>query len=225
MLAGISSEALARISTARALLRIVKEREAPVAEGVPASGDDASRSLKGLLFIHMYGVYEYVVCECVRALIVSVNSRGLQCQAARTELLSMALHPGFSSIIDGGLQKTWASRTRLLKDARSSAPVEIHEGLFPKDGSHFRPDQLELVWEIFGMPRPVVPEPKHLGHITLLVEERNRIAHGKESPDSVGRRYDAAELEKRVGFTEAVCSHILACARRHTGDPKAFNAA
>jgi len=217
ILAGVTTEALKRIASARSLLRVVESHERGV-----GMGDDASRSAKGMFFVQNYAVYEYVVVESVRALVGNVNSRGLPFASTRAELLAMALDPEFTSVIDGSLKKTWEGRSSLLRKVRSNTAVAIQEGLFPKDGTQFRPAQLETIWSLFGLPGPIVPIPRLRKHIEEMVENRNRIAHGSDAPDTVGGRFTVAELRKRIDDTEEVCTHIVTIASGYAANANAF---
>ncbi len=184
--------------------------------------NDASRSAKGLLIVQNYAVYEYVVVESVRMLVGNVNSRALPFASTRAELLAMALDPEFASVIAGSLKKTWDARSALLRKMRSNAVVTISEGLFPKDGTQFRPAQIETIWSLFGLPGTIVPTPRLRGHIEEMVDARNRIAHGNDAPDTVGSRFTVADVEKRINDTECVCTHIMTMASRHTENMNAF---
>ena len=217
ILTGVTAEALKRIASARSLLRVVESIERGV-----GMGDDASRSAKGMLIVYNYGVYEYVVVESVRALVGNVNSRGLPFASTRAELLAMALDSEFTSVIDGSLKKTWEGRSVLLQKVRSNTAVAIKEGLFPKDGTQFRPAQLETIWSLFGLPGTIVPTPRLRGHIEEMVESRNRIAHGSDAPDTVGSRFTVADVEKRINDTEAVCTHIMSSVSGYAANTNAF---
>jgi len=216
MLAAVSAEALDRIAAARSLLRSIDARE----QATP--GDDASRSAKGMLFVQNYAVYEYVVVESVRTLVANVNARSLTFASTRPELLGMALDAEFKSIIDGSPKKTWDGRSLLLGKARSADPVAIREGLFPKDGTHFRPGQLETIWNLFGVPGPIVPAERLRGHIEEIVNTRNRIAHGSDAPARVGGAFSVADLKKRIDDTEAVCAHIMLSVAAYVDNALAF---
>lgn len=217
ILSGVNAEALKRIASARSLLRVVESLESGV-----GMRNDASRSAKGLLIVQNYAVYEYVVVESVRMLVGNVNSRALPFASTRAELLAMALDPEFASVIAGSLKKTWDARSALLRKMRSNAVVTISEGLFPKDGTQFRPAQIETIWSLFGLPGTIVPTPRLRGHIEEMVDARNRIAHGNDAPDTVGSRFTVADVEKRINDTECVCTHIMTMASRHTENMNAF---
>lgn len=219
MIANISAEALGRLATSRSLLRVADVHERSVGLG---TGDAASRATKGMLFVNNYATYEYVVVEAVRTMVVDLNRRGLPINGLRSELMSMALDSEFSSIIGGSLKKTWSARTTLLRKLRSTDVVMIHENLFPKDGSNFRPPQLETIWSLFGMPLPIVTPAALFSHIVEMVDTRNSIAHGNEAPDRVGGRFSVRDMERRIDDTESVCTQILATIGHHITGPTAY---
>lgn len=219
MLAGINAEVLTRVAATRSFLRTIENHEVNT---TTLGGDAASRTGKGLVFIQNYATYEYTVNQSVRALIDALNTRTIPLTQVRTELLALALHAEFESIIKGALKKTWESRSDLLRKTRSNLLSKVHDNLFPKDGSHYRAKQLETIWSIFGIPGPIVPEEKIRSHIEEMVENRNKIAHGVDSAESIGRRYTLAELSTTVDKNEALCSHIIAAISNHVKSPNAF---
>ncbi len=213
----VSREALARIAAARAVVRIIEAHELTL-----GAGDDASKAAKGMLFVQNYAVYEFVVIGVVRALVANLNLKGLNFPAVRAELLSMALHPEFSSIADGSKKNPWENRAGLIRTSRAALPVLVGADLFPRDGSHFRPPQLETIWTLFGIPGPIVPASRLIAHIIELVDTRNRIAHGDDSPEAVGGRFSTGEMRKRIDDTEAVCTHVITAAGAYMASPNAF---
>lgn len=217
MLPILLSDAITRLAAARDLVRILVQRER-----APNGTTLGDRSAKGLLFVQIYAIYECVVTGCVRALIDAANARSMTLASARSDLLALALDAEFTSIIDGSIHKTWSARSALLRRTRSSEAMRIRDGLFPKDGSHFRPDQLHTIWMLFGINSDFVPAPRFLGHIHELVDNRNRIAHGSDAPEEVGRRYTVADLERRVDDTELLCSHLIAGVDAYVSSAKAF---
>jgi hypothetical protein len=217
MPAAVAAEALARIASIKAFLRWIDQQEKP-----STPGDSAARAAKGLFFVQTYGVYEFTVTSAVRTLAAHLNNRSHPIRDIRPELLSMVLDAEFASVVDGSLKKTWANRMALFRRASCSDPSALHEGLFPKDGSQYRFTQLQLVWELFGIPSPVLPHPRFSRYIDEMVENRNRIAHGNESAELVGRRYTIADLDVRANDVEHLCTHITSAFSSFLGQPNAF---
>lgn len=91
----------------------------------------------------------------------------------------------------------------------------LNETLFPSNGSHYRPSQLNTIWRVFGIDKPIVPEMIHLGRIEELVENRNAISHGRKTAEEVGRRYSIAELEKRIDDVFALAKYIISTMEDH----------
>jgi hypothetical protein len=218
-LAAVSAEAVNRLASARAFLRVIEAHEKTGGSG---TGDVASRSGKGMLFVSNYAAYEYVVVEIVKSMIGDINQRGLTYASVRTDLMALALDSDFSSVIDGALKKTWAARSLLLKKTRSTTAVVIKDNLFPKDGSQFRAAQLETIWNIFGVPLPIVPEPRLLDHIREMVDTRNDIAHGSQAPEHVGGRFSIVDIERRINDTEKICTHLIASVGSYLTDELAY---
>ncbi len=219
MLSGVRSEATQRLAAAKSMLRLIFAHEE--ANG-HRGGDQASRSGKGLIFIQNYAVYEFVVVQSVRSLIISLNTKLLPLSRTRPQLLALALDSEFDSVINGSLKKTWDARSKLLLKSHSSEPVLIHETKFPKDGSHFRVEQLETIWKLFGIPDSPLPSPRLNAHIIEMVDTRNGIAHGTDAPDSVGGRFSVADLEKRINDTELLCTHLISKISEYIATASAF---
>ena len=56
---------------------------------------------------------------------------------------------------------------------------------------------------------PIVPEQRHLGRIMELVENRNAIAHGRRTPEDVGRSYSKQDIEDRISDIFDICIYIV----------------
>lgn len=215
-LGDLRAELQIRYASSDALLRSVSVLES-------ASGQrDASRSLKGLIFVQNYACYEYCVVQVVRALIRDFNARVVPVQRARVGLVALALDSAFTAARTCSVDKTWAVRAELVQGYRTSLSGSVPDAIFPKDGSFFRKSQLDLIWETFGLPNSSLPEPRLAGYVRELVEHRNAIAHGSERPEDVGGRYTTAEMQDRVRQTEKICNHLVDSAEFCIGDAHSY---
>lgn len=185
---------------------------------------DVPRTLKGLVFVQLYAVYEHCVCNAVQAALRSVNRQALSLRELRHELLAMALDDGCKSLSNCGTERMWPVRVMLLGKSRSAEAAEIPENLFPADGSHYRIGQLRTIWTLFGMASPEVPDNRLIGRIDELVELRNGIAHGRLRAEEVGRRFSLNDLQDRFVDTGEICRHVLSELEAHVSDPAALRA-
>lgn len=198
----VRSEMVARISALKAYLVYLAKLQSDY------GNNDAIKAAKGSFFVLNYGIYENLIVEAVRCLVAEINLRSLEFRKLRTPTLSFVLSPELDGIAGTSRQRAWEKRLNIIEKGRSNTPVQIDESLFPYDDSHFRHDQLKLIWNVFGLAAPELPHPGFIQYIDEMVDNRNRIAHGRESPVSVGGRFSIGDIETKTNQNEQLCSHI-----------------
>jgi hypothetical protein len=176
---------------------------------------------KGLVFVQNYALYEYSLVSSLAAALATAKTHGLTLNDVRHELLALILSSEFDSAADSSQDKRWSQRIELFRRVRCHEQIGAgrFEGIFPTDGSHFRTRQLETIWSLLGIAVPIVATPRHRGRIDEMVEHRNAIAHGRESPDVIGRRFSEAEIHSRIDDTAALCVHIIDTLEIHSRNP------
>ncbi len=177
------------------------------------------RTMKGLLFVHFYAVYEHIIVNSFASAVRQFNAYAMPFIDTKRQLLSLALHPHFQSVSDLAERRCWPSRISLIANTDSTSVASISDTLFPFDESHFRSAQLDTICEVFGMPLgSLIPHPRLRGWITEVVEHRNSIAHGRETAASVGGRYSSSDLDVRRGQMDVLCNHIVATLETHVAN-------
>ena len=109
---------------------------------------------KGLIFVHLYAIYEYSVMGSVSEAINDMKNRAMPINTIRLELLGIVLNNEFKSAKECGADRIWATRMHMFRRVNSGDPLDVADDFFPHDGSHFRPQQLETIKELFGLPNP-----------------------------------------------------------------------
>lgn len=176
----------------------------------------AAATCRGLLFVELYGTYEYAVTRAVQAALDTIRRESLNYGEIRRSVLAIVLDAQFDSAAKSGRDRLWEQRIALLSAIDDDGQVaELRDSVFPNDGSHYRAQQLTTVWQVLGIASPVVPDRKFLGRINELVDNRNAIAHGRRTAHEVGARYSIAEMEKRVSDTEAITYHVIDTVKAH----------
>jgi MAE_28990/MAE_18760-like HEPN len=166
-------------------------------------------SAKGLFFVHLYGPYEFTVATTVRRTLDEINRSRPKISDCHPVVLSLALDCECRSLVDVGPDKIWDRRRTLFRRAYSADEVQFSETLMPTNGGNPKYEQLQSIWHTFCIQGPVVPRPKIIGRIEELVEHRNAIAHGRESPATIGGRFTLKELRERHTDISELCSHIV----------------
>lgn len=187
--------------------------------GVAAIEETAPESaaiFKGLCFVQMYAIYEYTVRSSVQATLSSLKSGALTMNQIRREVLCLVLDPRWDAAAQAGPARMWECRIDLMNRAHSDeAAASINDTLFPADGSHYRVRQLHTIWKVLGLVAPIVPEPRLLGRIEEMVENRNAITHGRRTAEDAGRSYSRLDIEERFADLKRICEHVLGTLEAH----------
>ena len=214
MFDAIGKEVALRILEGRLLLSVA------LSDGRPGDVGDktkrASAVCKGLLFVQLYGAYEYAVSSSVRAALDGVKTGSMSCSEMRPSLLSLVLHSQWISASEVGRNRRWDRRLELIRSMDDEEPiVDLSDTLFPHDGSHYREGQLATIWRVFGIGVPTLPELRLRGRIEEVVDNRNSIAHGRRTPGEVGGRYSEADMNERIADIDAIAHYVIDAMKVH----------
>src|SRR5438093_12004732 len=66
-----------------------------------------SAAARGLVFVDLYGTYEYTVKTAVEAAVGELKKRGTPIKDIRLQLLSLILHPECDSAADANVENMW----------------------------------------------------------------------------------------------------------------------
>ena len=197
-------------------LRIVEGRVFLSSVATADATKQAPATCRGLLFVQLYGIYEYAVHMSVQAALDTVRAESLSCSAIRKSLLALILDPKWKSAEDTGQAKVWGKRIELIYSMSDDKPIaEFNDTLFPRDGSHYRAAQLMTIWRVFGISLPILPSPWLTGRIDELVENRNAIAHGRETAREVGVRYTNDDMKMRISDTDTIAHYVIDTMKTH----------
>ena len=198
-------------------LRIIEGRKLlSVAIALSSSQADIAATCRGLLFIQLYGAYEYAVTTAVQGALDEVQKHSLGYGQLRRGLLALVLDPKWRSAGQVGPKGLWDSRLALIEAMNDTTPiVNLNNKLFPADGSHYRSQQLKTIERVFGIKSPILPESRLIGRIHELVEKRNAIAHGRNTAREVGAGFTNGDMESRITDTDAIAQHVIDAMENH----------
>lgn len=167
------------------------------------------RCAKGLFFVQLYGVLEFVVVRCSQSAITHLNGTGLKVRELSGNVQCLALDPKFQSIESSNGKRVWDRRWELLDPKTLSSKLAINSDLCPIPFGNIKDMQLEQLGAAFGIKQSLLPEPNAIGYVNELATNRMAIAHGRESPADVGQRYTFDALSDRLAKIRSVCEHII----------------
>ncbi len=100
-------------------------------------------------------------------------------------------------------------RWDFFENFRDTTIVNIRDEIMPTDGQNFRYRQLESIWKTFCIQDPILPHGSTGGRIQEMVDLRNSIAHGNESPVEIGKRFTADDLQIRFDVIDEYCNYVI----------------
>jgi hypothetical protein len=173
-------------------------------------GDDllASQVARGMVWVQLYAIWEYTIIHAVREAILQARTHEHTVRSLKPEVLSIVLDNRIKSALDSRDKTVWANRIALFVEACCDQIAKWDENVFPTDGSHFRKEQVQTIWAVFGISEPIVPNQRHLGLIDNMVDFRNEIAHGRETPESIGSRFSADDMMDKVAEANELCLYV-----------------
>ena len=164
---------------------------------------DVSKESRGLAILLLYAAYENLLTSLSRSLLeVAVRLR-VGNKRLRTGLKIVAVHSKLQSTSASPAAAIWRSGFELMETLSDGRLCTISPDIFPNDGSNFRRSQVLTFCKVFGLtdPGPILREAWQ--RLDTIVSERNSIAHGREAPGDVGRRYTQQELNDLVDLWDA----------------------
>ena len=139
------------------------------------TSDDFSKSCKGLFFVYVYGLLEYVVTSTIRESIQELNSKGICINDCSFDLINIVLEPYYKMIKTVGRDKKWEKRWAIADDFKNGITITITDDTFPTDGKNIRYKQIESLCKSFGIKSPFLPRPDVRGYLEQVADNRNYI--------------------------------------------------
>jgi hypothetical protein len=199
-----------KISTAQ---RIVEIREIIdfIKPSIPAPPTNTPRhlnTLKGIVYVQLYGLIEYTVLQLVSQTIGYINQANLKLSEIKPQLYSLALHTNLDSLMHANTVK-WDKRHDLFNNIEIDSKVLILNNLLPTDGKNITDSQVRSICNAFCITEPYYPNVRYPTILKEIVGHRINIAHGNLTAAEIGSAVEISRLELRLTEVSNFCSHII----------------
>lgn len=208
MLDAERKSAYTRIKEVTGLLECIRRLESPDPL-VPDSYD--VHVLRGLYYVHLYAAFEHSVNNGVEGFIRNITKLGVKTTHLEHPLFSIALDSQLTSLKDIGELKKWERRLDVFNKQQSEDECMLNDSVFGQYLQNVWFKSLEQVFQCLNIPSPAVPHPMYGLSIDEIVEKRNAVAHGRESPADVGRGTRSPELQLKLDSITTVVQHMFEC--------------
>lgn len=168
------------------------------------TGGGVSREARGLAVLLLFAAYENLLTSLTRTLLEGAVRCGVGVRRLRPGFRMFAVAGKVASLRHTSSKKVYVSALPALVEAMESAarPARIDTDEFPMDGSYFRRSQIQVWCRTFGIANPEKILAKVWLRIDAIVSERNGVAHGRLTPEEVGRNYSEADIRLLVANWE-----------------------
>jgi hypothetical protein len=161
-----------------------------------ASPGPITREARGLAIVLLFAAYENLLTSLTRTLLETASNMRLSNRRLQPGFQAFAVHAQARSIHDVSAQKLFvAAIPSMLETAfRGGYSTSINTDLFPSDGSFMKRSQVVVWADTFKIGSPGAILGASWQNIDSIVTQRNGVAHGRLTPQEVGRRYSEREI-------------------------------
>lgn len=164
-----------------------------------ATETEVAKVSRGLAIVLIYASYEQLLVSLVRAILEVAAGLGVGNRRLRPGFQVFAAFPKLQATNAVTPAAIWSGRgLDVVSVINARNTCTIVASVFPDNGSHMKREQVRVLCDLFelGDPAPVLREI--WTRLNTIVDERNAVAHGRQTPDEVGRNYSLAELQTLV---------------------------
>ena len=177
-------------------------------ENIPPQRDPIeTRILRGLFYVHLYGAFEFSINRIVLGAAQVINQAQVPHNDVRHSLGALVLDRTFHSLSQAG--RHWSRRLELINLRLSATIAQIDDGSM--DMQNIWLQTIEQIFDVFGIAKPAMFDVTKAGYIREVVEARNKIAHGEDSPLAYGSLKRSAELQLVHNAIREEAFYILDC--------------
>jgi len=180
-----------RFQQVRTLLSFIKTQES---NDLPPADNDEVKIFRGLFFVHLYGCFEKSINEAVENYVQKIDSLKVAYCDFSILFLPTALDPVFTSIEMSG---KWEKRIDFFKAIDSNHTCTIRNSIFSDQLTNTWFRNLDRIATYIGASRPFLKNAGDSYYLDEVVEKRNQVAHGRNTPSIVGSSGRSSDLEVR----------------------------
>lgn len=215
MYSGIKTNSAQRITEVRENLDFF----APLIPSAPIATPRHLNTLKGLIFVQLYGVIEFTINSTIANTIDIINGDLVPLLDLKPFVWGMALNPHLDSLSHAN-RKKWNKRIELFQKFVDNNEAYIGTDIIPTNGENYNLPQLKSIWETFCITEPIFNDITFRGRLQEIVTNRINIAHGNYSAAEVGSRVTSIDLYHRIRDVSGFCSYFISVFEDYSSNKK-----
>jgi hypothetical protein len=164
--------------------------------------------LRGLYYVHLYAALEKTINEMVEQALLLIKTKSVKNRHYKTEFNVVSLHPKMQGFKAAGYKDFFGKSIDIFSALDSNDPTDISNTLFSTNLQNIWFKSLTQVLQCFGISEFRI-EPRVRVIVDEVVDKRNAISHGRESPVVIGGRYRSDVLRQRTQEIQLVADLFI----------------
>lgn len=168
----------------------------------------AVKILRGLYYVHLYSALEKAVNETIEQTILLIKSENVKNRHYSMPFNVISLNSKMRSFKDCGRQSYFKKAAEVFLSVDSEDSFDIPNTVISQNLQNVRLKTIQEIIDCFGA-KQITFEPRVRFTIDEVVEKRNAVAHGRETPVFVGERYRANILRAKTKEIQHVVNLVI----------------
>jgi hypothetical protein len=178
--------------------------------------DSARREMiavdRSAAFVWLAAATERFLEDLLVGVFGELNGRHITRCDLRPSLFALLDDALFESMRDVRGKKMWRGRADMLSGLSRKEAARFDITKLPLDSSTIEPAHFEVIWNVFGFSGLSYPSFRHRTSLLDLAWTRNRVAHGEDTPEKVGRLRTGSDIASVSRIVDDFAEHACVAA-------------
>jgi len=185
-------------------------------ESIEPDGEAPSyvKILRGLYYVHLYSALERVVNDTIEQTILLIKSENIKNKHYVMPFNVISLNSKMQGFKQCGYKDYFYKSSEVFEAVDSEDRFEISNTIFSQNLQNVWFKTIEETIKSFGA-KSIEVDTRVRFTVDEIVEKRNAVAHGRETPISVGERYRCSVLRDKTREIQMVADLFVATFERY----------
>lgn len=164
--------------------------------------------MRGLYYVHLYSVLEKSLNETIEQTLLLIKSKNIKNRHFSTLFNVISLNSKMQSFKQCGYKEYFDRSSDIFEGVDSESIFDISNTIFSQNLQNIWYKTIQDTIRSFGAT-PILVEPRVRLTIDEVVDKRNAVAHGRETPIVVGERHRCNVLRTKTQEIQMVVEQII----------------
>ncbi|MES2418970.1 MAG: MAE_28990/MAE_18760 family HEPN-like nuclease [Bacteroidota bacterium] len=164
--------------------------------------------IKGLFYVHLYSAVEFSVNKLVQNTLILIKQMNIRNNDYILRFNTISSNNHLRSFKDCGYSQFHNKSNKLFLEAESASVSAINETVFSSMLQNIWVKTIHEIIDVFGMT-PFVVSTKNSIIIDEVVDNRNKVAHGRETAEVVGSMPNYTDLKQKFDAIYEVIALLI----------------